>query len=172
MVKTLKLLLIGLAFAISGNVIALEQPGYQEILQLAEQGNALAQAKLGAIYFLGDNVDLGPKARFKEKSRLKAAQPLLKNIDKDAKKAAQWFQKAASQGLMEAEIVLAALYDSGVGVNLNVREADKWYKRAADHGSGTAKAITGKYKGKRLQASKDIPQTYALEILDKKLTTK
>ncbi len=172
MVHTLKHLIIGLAFVISGHATALEQPGFEEILQLAEQGNALAQAKMGAIYFLGDNVDLGPKARFKEKSRLKAAQPLLKNIDKDAKKAAQWFKKAANQGLMEAEIVLAALYDSGVGVSLDVREADKWYKRAAEHGSGTAKAITGKYKGKRLQASKDIPQTYALEILDKKITTK
>lgn len=172
MVNTLKILFIGLVLVISGNVVALGQPGLEEIIQLAEQGNALAQAKMGAIYFLGDNVDLGPKARFKEKSRLKVAQPLLKDIKKDAKKAAQWYQKAANQGLMEAEIVLAALYDSGVGVTLNVREADKWYKRAADHGSGTAKAITGKYKGKRLQASKDIPQTYALEILDKKFITK
>ncbi len=168
MLNSLRLFFIWLIFIVSVNVFALEQPSFDEILQQAEQGNSLAQAKIGSIYFLGNDVDLGPKARFKEKSRLKAAEYLLKDIKKDQKLAAQWFQKAADQGLMEAEIIIAALYDSGVGVALNVSTADKWYKKAADHGSGTAVALTGKYKGKRLQASKDIPQTYALEILDKK----
>jgi TPR repeat protein len=168
MFNSLRLFFIWLLFVVSGNVFALEQSSFDEIMQQAEQGNSLAQAKIGSIYFLGNNADLGPKARFKEKSRLKAAEYLLKDIEKDQKLAAQWFQKAADQGLMEAELVLAAFYDSGIGVSLNVRTADKWYKKAADHGSGTAQAITGKYKGKRLQASKDIPQSYALEILDKK----
>ncbi len=168
MFKSLKLFSIGIIFVISGNAFALEQPSFDEIMQQAEQGNSLAQAKIGSIYYFGNNVDLGPKARFKEKARLKAAQYLLKDIEKDLKLAAKWFQKAADQGLMEAELVMAAFYDSGIGVSLNVRTADKWYKKAADHGSGTAKAITGKYKGKRLHASKDIPQSYALEILDKK----
>ncbi len=161
-------LFIWLLFIVSGNVFALEQPGFDEIMQQAKQGNSLAQAKIGSIYYLGNNADLGPKARFKEKSRLKAAEYLLKDIEKDHKLAAKWFQKAADQGLMEAELIMAALYDSGVGVTLNISTAGNWYKKAADHGSGTAKAITGKYKGKRLQASKDIPQSYALEILDKK----
>jgi TPR repeat protein len=169
MFKSLRLFSIGIIFVISGNAFALEQPSFDEIMQQAEQGNSLAQAKIGSIYYFGNDVDLGPKARFKEKARLKAAQYLLKDIEKDFKLAAFWFQKAADQGSVEAELVMAAFYDSGIGVSLNVRTADKWYKRAADHGSGTAQAITGKYKGKRLQASKDIPQSYALEILDKKL---
>lgn len=168
MFNSLRVFFIWLLFIFSGNVFALEQPSFDEIMQQAEQGNSLAQAKIGSIYYLGNNVDLGPKARFKEKSRLKAAEYLLKDIEKDPKIAAKWFQKAANQGLMEAELVMAALYDSGVGVSLNISTADNWYKKAADNGSGTAKAITGKYKGKRLQASKDIPQSYALEILDKK----
>lgn len=169
MFDSLRLFVIWVMFIVAGNVFALEQPSFDGIMQQAEKGNSLAQAKIGSLYYLGNNVDLGPKARFKEKARLKAAQYLLKDIEKDLKLAAKWFQKAADQGLMEAELVMAAFYDSGIGVSLNIRTADKWYKKAANHGSGTAKAITGKYKGKRLQASKDIPQSYALEILDKKL---
>ena len=170
MFNLLKLFFIGFTLIFSSAGFTLEQPEFTEIMQLAKNGNSLAQAKMGALYYLGKDVDLGPKARFKEKSRLKAANYLLKNIEKDDKLAAQWFEKAATQELMEAELIMAALYDSGVGVSLSVSTADKWYKKAADHGSGTAKAITGKYKGKRLQASKDIPQSYALEILDKKFS--
>ena len=99
--------------------------GFADILtetrQKAEQGNALAQAQMGAMYQLGRN-----------------------GVEKDPQQSAEWMLKAADQGLVEAEVFMAALYDRGLGVKHNVKTANQWYEKAAAQQHGTALAILGR----------------------------
>ena len=127
-----------------------------DVQQSAEQGDALAQAKMGARYILGQE-----------------------GVEKDEQKAAEWMLKAAKQGLIEAEVVMAALYDRGLGVPHNVDTATQWYEKAAAKGHPASLAILGRndtakgsvafsYKNTRLSAARQIPTEYAKRILLKK----
>ncbi|HAT3878476.1 TPA: sel1 repeat family protein, partial [Legionella pneumophila] len=49
-------------------------------------------------------------------------------------KALKWFHLAASQGLPQAQYVLAALYHDGVSLPQNSMEAIKWLRKAAAQG--------------------------------------
>ena len=130
---------------------------FAETKQKAEQGDALAQAQMGAMYQLGRN-----------------------GVKKDAQQSAAWMLKAANQGLVEAEVFMAALYDRGLGVKQNVNTATQWYEKAAAQQHGTALAILGQndaakgsvafnYKSMRLMASKQIPVEYSKRFLRQKL---
>lgn len=122
----------------------------------AEQGNALAQAKLASLYILGRD-----------------------GFEKDEKQAAVWMEKAASQGLASAQIVMAAMYDKGMGVVGDRDKATQLYEKAAAQGNETALALLGKnpvaqggvkfsYQALRFNASKTIPTEYAKKILTTK----
>jgi len=119
----------------------------------AEQGDAKAQAQLASMYLLGRN-----------------------GVEKDEQKAASWFVKSAEQDFVEAEVIIAALYDRGMGVPQNVETATQWYEKAAKQGHKPSQAILGKnaaptgsvafnYKMIRLSAAKQIPTEYANQIL-------
>ncbi len=166
MLKQLQLFGVFLLIIISWTVCSAEQPGFDQIKQSAEQGDALAQAKYGSIYFLGENYQLQPNARFKTKQKLKAISYLLQGIEKNDATAAAWLLKAAQQGNADAEVFIAALYDRGIGVQQNEDKATEFYKKASNHGNEMAQAILGKYARSRLTASKDIPVEYALKILN------
>lgn len=127
----------------------------QTLQQQAEQGDALSQAKLASLYLLGRD-----------------------GYEIDEKSASKWMLKAAEQGLIEAEVVVAAMYDSGLGVTLDVKKASAWYEKAAAKGHGASMAILGKnpaakgsvgfsYQTMRLRAAKQIPKEYAKKILSK-----
>lgn len=166
--KVYRSLLISILFLFAVNAPAEEKTGFADIKQLAEQGNAEAQAKLGAIYHLGDSVQLPPTARFKTKSQYKSIAYLLEGIGRDEKKASSWMLKAVAQDVVEAEVFMAAMYDRGMGVKQSTSEATRLYQKAGKHGNETAQAILGRYAQSRLVASKDIPLEYALKILTKK----
>jgi len=126
------------------------------IRQLAEQGNPKAQAQLASLYLLGRE-----------------------GIEKDEKLAAIWMQKAADQGLVDAQVVMGALYDRGIGVDADRDKATQWYEKAAAQGHGTSLAILGKneaakgsvqfnYQAMRLSAARSIPTEYAKKFLTAK----
>jgi len=130
---------------------------FSEIEKKAVQGNVLAQAQMGAMYQLGRN-----------------------GVEKDQQESARWMLKAAEQGLVEAEVFMAALYDRGLGVKQNVNTATQWYEKAAAQKNGTALAMLGRndvakggvafnYKSMRLMASKQIPIEYSKRFLRQKL---
>ena len=148
-----KVFLIGCLMSVS--VMAVAQTT-EEIIQLAEQGDSLGQAKLASLYILGRN-----------------------GVEIDNKLAAQWMKKAAEQGLVEAQVVIAAMYDRGMGLPGNIKTATRWYEKAANQGHGTSLAILGKnptakgsvsfsYQGMRLNAARSIPKEYAKRFLMKK----
>jgi uncharacterized protein len=123
---------------------------------LAEQGDAQAQAQLASLYLLGRD-----------------------GFEKDEKLAAEWMEKAASQGLVDAQVVMAAMYDKGMGVTGDRDKATQWYEKAAAKGHGTSLAILGKndaaqggvqfnYQAMRLSAARSIPAEYAKRFLTAK----
>ncbi|PKM13013.1 MAG: sel1 repeat family protein [Gammaproteobacteria bacterium HGW-Gammaproteobacteria-3] len=130
-----------------------QQPAHADPLELAQQGDALAQAKLASLYLLGRD-----------------------GYEANEKEAANWMLKAAEQGLVEAQVVVAAMYDSGLGFAHNVNKATQWYEKAAAQGHGTSLAILGRtqgtkasvafnYQAMRLNAARQIPKEYAKRFL-------
>ncbi len=158
MLKKILLLLCAVSFMPTALASEVTNPPQHAgtIEQQAEHGHALAEAKLGALYLLGQE-----------------------GKDKDEKKAAQWLLKAAKQGFLEAQVIIAALYDRGLGLEMDVNKATEWYEKAAAQGHKPSLAILGRneiakggiafdYKRARLSAAKQIPNEYARQILRKK----
>jgi localization factor PodJL len=84
------------------------------IRRLAEEGQTAAQYDLGARLAEG------------------------RGAPRDAKTAAQWFEKAAEGGLAPAQYRLGSLYEKGVGVDRDYARARLWYERAAEAGNARA----------------------------------
>jgi TPR repeat protein len=61
----------------------------------------------------------------------------------DYQQAAAWYQKAADQGNIQAEIHLADLYRDGRGVARDMARAVSWYRKAADQGDAGAQGSLG-----------------------------
>ena len=123
----------------------------ERVIQLAEGGDATAQANLGLRYFHGRGVE-----KDFEKSRfwyLKAAKQGNANaqtnlgfiffngygVKRNLTTAAKWLLSAAKQGQREAQYNLGMLYENGSGVERNYQEAAKWYQRAAESGIAEAR---------------------------------
>jgi len=59
-------------------------------------------------------------------------------LPRDAKAAAEWFGKAASQGMAPAQYRLGSFYEKGIGVERNGERARILYQQAADAGNARA----------------------------------
>jgi TPR repeat protein len=65
---------------------------------------------------------------------------------KDLSQAAYWYHKAADQGDPAAQVDLAYMYETGIGVSRDTATAATWYRRAAGSGSANAKVnLAGLY---------------------------
>jgi len=137
--------------------------------RLAEQGNAIAQAYLGTLYFSGRGVpqDYAKAAAWEEKAAEQGnaiAQTFLgslyaegKGVTKDYAKAAAWHEKAAMQGYAESQFILGWMYDKGQGVPQDYTKAAAWFEKAAVQDHAKAQFILGGmyYLGQ------GVPQDYA-----------
>jgi len=61
-----------------------------------------------------------------------------KEVDKDEKKAVEWYQRAADQGYAHAQCNLGRCYEVGAGVDKDTKKAVEWYQRAALQGNAQA----------------------------------
>ncbi len=125
---------------------------YQE---MAEQGDAFAQYKLGCCYYHGDGVgcDYQEAVKWFRKAAEQgnaAAQNSLgscyrfgRGVDKNYAEAMKWYLKAAEQGYTRAQVNLGQMHEEGLGVVQNRAEAMKWYHKAATHRSARAQFKLG-----------------------------
>ena len=58
---------------------------------------------------------------------------------RDVGEAAQWFRRAAEQGVVDSQYNLALLYEAGRGVDRNLREAYRWFAVAANAGDAVSR---------------------------------
>jgi hypothetical protein len=70
-------------------------------------------------------------------------------IERDVEQARQWYEKAAEQGLPEAQVAAGDLFAAGIGGPSDIEAACRWYEKAAAQGSGTAEAKLAALRGPR-----------------------
>lgn len=80
----------------------------QDLILLAQQGDAKAQLTLADIYYYG------------------------KQAPQNFKNAIHWYTQAAQQGLAEAEYSLGEIYFHGHGIAKSAKIAVEWYEKAAN----------------------------------------
>ena len=85
-----------------------DRAAFQKLLTLGERGTLSAEFNLGFLYQHGEGVD------------------------KDPKKAAEWYQQAAERGHPSAQYNLGGMYLRGDGVEKDLVMAYFWRKLAAD----------------------------------------
>jgi TPR repeat protein len=123
---------------------------------LARGGNAVAQWRLGLLYYHGHGVresDAAAREWFERAARqgLAEAQFELANMviyglaeppagEDPARVAAKWYFEAAMQGHAQAQYSLGILFLTGSGVQVSAEEATKWIGRAALQGHADAQA--------------------------------
>ena len=117
---------------------------FEQVKKAAEQGDALAQYRLGLHYVDG------------------------RGVAKDNAEAAKWYLKAAEQGNANGQFELGFMYENGKGVAKDEAEAIKWYRKAAAQGNTKAQRKLDKsmqeaelsHKGKVLSIIETSMYTY------------
>ena len=120
-----------------------EKKAFEWFQKSAKYGFPLAQQNLAECYDNGKGVEKNEAEAFKWLGRSAhqdfapaQAQYAWKlehggqGIEKSTHEAAQWYLRAAQQNFVPAMTHLAYLYYSGVGVPLDYRHAEAWYRRA------------------------------------------
>ncbi len=74
--------------------------------------------------------------------------------------AVKWWQKAAEQGLSDAQAMLGYLYDSGQGVRQDHKMAVKWYRNAAEQGH----AVAQNNLGYSYELGQGVPQNHKMAV--------
>lgn len=151
--------------------------GIDLIAELAEQGHAQAQFKLGRYYEIGEGVNQDNKkaiiwyTKAAEQGYGKAQNNLGRlymqgqGIPQNYQKAVEWLSKAAEQGLTPTQYRLGCLYTQGVGMEKNYEKAVEWFAKAAEQEHALAQG----YLGYCYTIGKGIEQNYekAVEWLTK-----
>lgn len=121
-------------------------PIINRILELAKQGNAKIQNKLGYLYEIGNGLEQNDVEAVKwykvaaEQGYAKAQYNLAKQyalgrgVEQNDQEAMKWYLAAAQQGLANAMTNLGAMYATGRGVKKNEAKAVEWYQKAAKEG--------------------------------------
>ena len=135
-----------------------DQPDVAKLRQLASEGDAEAQFRLGRLYDWGleprggknfeEAMKWYQKAAAQGHLEAQTALAVMYSFGKgtavDNVLAAQWYREAAERGNANAQNNLGSLYENGTGVALDYDEAVKWFRRAADQGWARAQTNLGK----------------------------
>lgn len=128
---------------LAGKFFANEED-FASVLAGAQQGDVIAQYRLGAMYAEGrlvprnDDEILKWYRKSAEGGHMPAQLHLagIYSSANDDAEAAKWYRMAAGQGHnAQAQNNLGILYRNGRGVTQNYPEAVKWYRAAADQGN-------------------------------------
>lgn len=146
----MKHILLSVFCLISFILMANSSIDIQVLKQDAQRGDVNAQARLGALYYLGEGVAQSyPEAvkwyRKAAKQGHASAQFLLgscyyygEGVMKSYSEAVKWYRKAAEQGNADAQYALGGCYYHGEGVAQSYSEAVRWYRKAAEQGDASA----------------------------------
>jgi TPR repeat protein len=119
---------------------AFQRGDYAAALQilrpLAEQGDPVAQAGLGAMYERGQGVP------------------------HDDAQAFAWFHKAADQGNVGGQDALGVMYRDGRGIAQDYAQAAAWFRKAADQGQADAQMNLGVMYARGLGVPRDFVLAY------------
>ncbi len=100
----------------------------------AARGEAAAQARLGDLYYNGEDVP------------------------QDYTAAAEWYRRAADRGSAAAQFQLGNMHRVGLGVLQSPTEADRWLRRAAAQGDAAAQALLAKLSAPASAGSREFDE--------------
>ena len=132
-----------------------DEASFQNLLALADKGDADAQYNLGHCYYDGDGVSQNyyEAAKWWRKSAEQGKSESQNNIGmlyiwgrgvkQDLYEATRWLRLAAEQSNATAQKNLGWNYYNGRGVEQNFEEAVRWYRKAADQGNANAQLCLG-----------------------------
>ena len=112
------------------------EKAFAEFMPLAKQGNPLAQASLGMMYYKGHSVS------------------------QSYQEAIKWYRKAAEQGHSLAQYDLGVMYDKGQGVPQDYQMAIKWWTIAAEQNHPFAQYNLGLMYAKDIKVPDDLITAY------------
>lgn len=128
----------------------------EELVRIAERGDAQAQFDLGFMYATGishfevDDAEAVSWYRRAAEQGFAPAQSALGRayahgpvLEQDFTQAATWCRLGAEQGDADGQLCMASLYAGGCGVEQDYAESARWHRLAADGGSGVAQARLG-----------------------------
>jgi len=132
-----------------------QKQAVQKLTPLATSGNALAQYRLGMLYYHGQGVTEDEKmaiywwkkaaaqgnveAMFQLGSAFLFGSQTAKFVPDPDREAAMWYFQAASAGHVEAQYHLGLLFLAGKGVIESRQESARWLQKAAAQGHAEAK---------------------------------
>ena len=94
-------------------------------------------------------------------------------VEKNIKKAAEWYKKSADGGFRDAQVHIGYMYAKGIGVDQNMDSAIHYFKLAADQGDEESikllKALAEEEKQREEFSRMSYPERYAAEIKSKML---
>ena len=125
--------------------------GIDLIAELAEQGHAQAQFKLGRYYETGEGLpqDVEKAMEWYTKAAEQGYAKAQHNwgrllvLSHNYEEAVRWFTMAADQGLAPAQSALGRLHEQGKGVPQNYEKAVEWLTKAAKQGHAPAQTQLG-----------------------------
>mgnify|MGYP002397836563 CR=1 FL=1 len=107
----------------SSSKAILKGKSFQEILELAQRGNVVAQSNIGYRYITGSGVRRNPQ------------------------EAVKWLTKAVEQGDIEALVNLGLIYKNADGVSRDRAKAQNYFLTAAEQGNTRAQSLLGAMLG-------------------------
>jgi TPR repeat protein len=128
---------------------------YKFCLPLAEQGNALAQQRVGYMYNTGNGVAkdfaqaLQWYAKAADQGNAKGQYSLGRmhyngeGVPKNEIVGEQWFRKSADQGYAPAQFYMGVIFENGIVVERDTAQAAQWYRKAAEQNDGQAQTSLG-----------------------------
>ena len=131
----------------------MESDELNEVIKVAEQGDADAQYELGVMYNNGMGVEQNDETSviwytLSAEQGFASAQYNLGVMYNDERcvprarsndaTAVKWYTLAAEQGHAEAQWNLGIMYEWGDGVEISYKEAVKWFTKAAEKGHAKA----------------------------------
>ena len=133
--------------------------GVQMLTPLANSGNALAQYRLGMLYYHGQGVSEDEslaiywwkkaaaqgnvESMFQLGSAYLFGTQTAKMVADPDRESATWYFQAASAGHAEAQYHLGLLFLAGKGVVDSRQEAARWFQKAASQGHVEARKALG-----------------------------
>jgi uncharacterized protein len=145
----------------------------REFRLLAEQGDGMAQFRLGNMYRYGQGVaqdntqgwewmcKAAKQGDGEVHARLSAMYGLdLYGVVLNYKKAAAWWYKSARQGNVEAQYNIGNMHYKGQGMAQNHTKSSEWWQKAAEQGHGMAQFRLGRLYRKGEGVVLDYEQAY------------
>ncbi|MFI3291258.1 MAG: serine/threonine-protein kinase [Opitutales bacterium] len=125
------------------------------LIDLAKQGDAIAQNNLGDAYYDGDEISksydkaVSWYAQSAELGNADAQNSLAicyyfgNGVSRVLEKAASFFEKSAEQGNADAQYNIGVCYYRGIGVARNYAKAISWFEKSAEQGNSDAQNNLG-----------------------------